>query len=459
MKRISNEINQLLQRGVDAHISLGVTGLSRAGKTAFITSIANQLLYSSTHKTLPLLTAQSQGRLLGARQVTQSNLLTPTFGYHQAIDSLANQPPEWPKPTTDVGALKLALRYTPKKRTKKLMGSTATLYVDIVDYPGEWLLDLPLLEMSFEQWSSSQFDRLDDTKAALSSEWQKEVDKLAVDSPCEDTDIHALAQQFRDYLHQCKDHGYHYVQPGRFVLPGEYQGAPILDFFPLPELAFANKVVKKSLRHTLEQRFEEYKKEIVKPFFKHYFAQFNRQIVLVDLLGSLNQGKHAFDDMQFALQQIIKSFKFGKHSIINRLFSPKTDKLLFATTKIDHVTPEQQKNVDKLLQTLVAPVWQYASFEQVELRTMSLSSIRATEYGVVSQPSGKSPALRGHDLSHNAVTIFPGEVPDSLPSVQYWNQQGFEFSPFAPFPYAKLEPLQHIRIDAALEYLLGDKLW
>jgi predicted YcjX-like family ATPase len=459
MKRISNEINQLLQRGVDAHISLGVTGLSRAGKTAFITSVTNQLLYSSTHKAMPLLTAQSQGRLLGARQVTQSNILTPTFGYNAAIESLSLEPPIWPKPTTDVGAIKLALRYTPKKRTKKLMGTTATLYVDIVDYPGEWLLDLPLLELSFEQWSDSQYQRLDDTKQALANDWIQAVANLDPDLPCDDQVFNEMANTFRDYLHQCKDHGYHYVQPGRFVLPGEYAGAPILDFFPLPKSAFSNKTVKKSARYVLEQRFEEYKKEIVKPFFKHYFAKFNRQIVLVDLLGSLNQGKHAFEDMQFALEQIIKSFKFGKHSLINRLFSPKTDKLLFATTKIDHVTPEQQKNVDKLLQTLIAPVWQYASFEHVELKTMSVSSIQATEYGLVTDSNGKSPALRGRDMGYNAVTVYPGEVPDNLPHADYWSKAGFEFSPFAPKQYSKLEPLRHIRIDAALEYLLGDKLW
>ena len=33
-------------------------------------------------------------------------------------------------------------------------GADRTLTLDIVDYPGEWLLDLPLLNKSFEQWSA-----------------------------------------------------------------------------------------------------------------------------------------------------------------------------------------------------------------------------------------------------------------------------------------------------------------
>ncbi len=459
MKKISNEISQLLKRGVDAHVSLGVTGLSRAGKTAFITSLTNQLLYSSTHGNLPLLTAQSQGRLLGARQVTQSNILTPTFGYHAAIESISSEPAHWPSPTTDVGAIKLAIRYQPKSRSKKLLGKTATLYLDIIDYPGEWLLDLPLLEMSYSQWSETQFSAMQGSRGEMSAAWTEQLEGLDFQAEADDNKLKQVANEYRDYLFRCKEQGYHYVQPGRFVLPGEYQAAPILDFFPMPQSRWVEKPDKKSIQRTLERRFEEYKKEIVKPFFKHYFSEFNRQIVLVDLLGALNQGEHAFEDMQMALQHIIKSFKFGNNSLLRRLFSPKTDKLLFATTKIDHVTPEQQKNVDKLLHTLVAPVWQYASFEQVELKTMSLSSIKATDYGQVNHGQGKTPALRGLDINHNPVTLFPGEVPESLPSSSYWKEQGFEFSPFSPKRYNKSLPIEHIRIDAALEYLLGDKLW
>ena len=44
MKRLKNEINSLVNRGVDRHLRLAVTGLSRSGKTAFITAMVNQLL-------------------------------------------------------------------------------------------------------------------------------------------------------------------------------------------------------------------------------------------------------------------------------------------------------------------------------------------------------------------------------------------------------------------------------
>lgn len=44
MKRLQNELTAFINRGVDRHLRLAVTGLSRSGKTAFITSLVNQLI-------------------------------------------------------------------------------------------------------------------------------------------------------------------------------------------------------------------------------------------------------------------------------------------------------------------------------------------------------------------------------------------------------------------------------
>ena len=58
MKHLTQEMSDFISRGTDSHIRVAVTGLSRAGKTAFITSLVNQLLHTSTpvsytHLTLP----------------------------------------------------------------------------------------------------------------------------------------------------------------------------------------------------------------------------------------------------------------------------------------------------------------------------------------------------------------------------------------------------------------------
>ncbi|GMW88602.1 hypothetical protein LOCUS_13570 [Klebsiella pneumoniae] len=66
MKRLKTELNALVNRGVDRHLRLAVTGLSRSGKTAFITALVNQLLNIHTGARLPLLSAAREERLLGS---------------------------------------------------------------------------------------------------------------------------------------------------------------------------------------------------------------------------------------------------------------------------------------------------------------------------------------------------------------------------------------------------------
>ncbi len=81
MKQITQEVNDLISRSVDSHVRIAVTGLSRAGKTAFISSLVNQLLHTSTHDNLPLLSAARDKRLIGAKREPQTNMLVPRFGY------------------------------------------------------------------------------------------------------------------------------------------------------------------------------------------------------------------------------------------------------------------------------------------------------------------------------------------------------------------------------------------
>lgn len=98
MNRIGNEFNKLVNRSLDRHVRLAVTGLSRAGKTAFITSLINQLMHVSTNPRLPLFTAVRDGHLLGAKRVPQLDLHVPKFAYDEGMNSLLATPSAWPEP-------------------------------------------------------------------------------------------------------------------------------------------------------------------------------------------------------------------------------------------------------------------------------------------------------------------------------------------------------------------------
>ncbi|MBU7321145.1 YcjX family protein, partial [Paenibacillus sp. SM 69] len=131
----------------------------------------------------------------------------------------------------------------------------------------------------------------------------KTCDPLA---PADENRLAAIAQAYTDYLLRCKSEGLHFIQPGRFVLPGDMAGAPALQFFPWPDVAAVGESkLAQADKHTnigmLRARFNYYCQSIVKNFYKEYFVRFDRQIVLVDCLQPLNSGPQAFNDMRLAL--------------------------------------------------------------------------------------------------------------------------------------------------------------
>jgi len=112
-----------------------------------------------------------------------------------------------------------------------------------------------------------------------------------------------------------------------------------------------------------------------------------------------------------------------------------------------------------LLQQLIQDAWQNAAFEGISMDCVGLASVQATQSGVIDVNGEKIPALRGHRLSDGSpLTFYPGEVPARLPGQAFWEKQGFQFESFRPQALDVDKPLPHIRLDAALEFLLGDKL-
>ena len=464
MKRLKNEFSSLVNRGVDRHLRLAVTGLSRSGKTAFITAMVNQLLNLHAGARLPLLSAVREERLLGVKRVPQRDFGIPRFTYDEGLAQLYGEPPAWPTPTRGVSEIRLALRFRSNESLMRHFKETSTLYLEIVDYPGEWLLDLPMLAQDYLSWSRQMTGLLQGQRAEWSTKWRQLCEGLDPLAPADENRLAVIAEAWTDYLHQCKQEGLHFIQPGRFVLPGDLAGAPALQFFPWPDvdsiaeskLAQADKTTNAGM---LRERYNYYCEKVVKGFYKNHFLRFDRQIVLVDCLQPLNSGPQAFNDMRLALTQLMQSFHYGQRTLFRRLFSPVIDKLLFAATKADHVTVDQHANMVSLLQQLVQDAWQNAAFEGISMDCLGLASVQATQSGLIDLNGEKIPALRGNRLSDGApLTVYPGEVPARLPGQAFWQSQGFQFEAFRPQSMNVDQPLPHIRLDAALEFLIGDKL-
>ena len=132
-------------------LRLGVTGLSRAGKTVFITSLVHALTKGAR---LPVFEAQNEGRILKCYLEPQPDDDLPRFAYEQHLQSLNGETRHWPESTRQISQLRLTIEYAPETFLARTFGS-GRLHVDIVDYPGEWLLDLPLMHQSYQQWSQA----------------------------------------------------------------------------------------------------------------------------------------------------------------------------------------------------------------------------------------------------------------------------------------------------------------
>ncbi|TMV35929.1 YcjX family protein, partial [Thioclava sp. BHET1] len=106
------------------------------------------------------------------------------------------------------------------------------IHLDIIDYPGEWLLDLALMEKSYADWAGETLSRIASRPEA--EDYLAFIATLDPAAPLEEPLAQQLAARFTGYLTDARAAGYSDCTPGRFLMPGEMAGSPVLTFAPLP---------------------------------------------------------------------------------------------------------------------------------------------------------------------------------------------------------------------------------
>ncbi len=137
-------------------VRLGVTGLARSGKTVFITALVANLLDRGR---MGGMAGVAKGAITAAYLRPQPDDTVARFPYEANLAQLTGTTPAWPAPTAAISELRLSFRVRPQG----LLGAVAgprTVHLDIVDYPGEWLLDLALMNRSYAEWSEATLARL-----------------------------------------------------------------------------------------------------------------------------------------------------------------------------------------------------------------------------------------------------------------------------------------------------------
>ena len=209
-------------------IRLGVTGLARSGKTVFITSLVANLLDRGR---MGGLVAVEEGRVAAAFLQPQPDDTVPRFDYEAHVAALTGARPHWPDSTRAISELRLSLRVKPGGLLGGFQGPR-TIHLDIVDYPGEWLLDLGLMDKTFAQWSAETLARLADRPQAAG--FREALAATDAAQPHDEVAAKTLVQAFTDYLHAARAAGFYDCTPGRFLLPGDLAGSPAITFAPLP---------------------------------------------------------------------------------------------------------------------------------------------------------------------------------------------------------------------------------
>ncbi len=439
-------------------VRLAVTGLSRAGKTVFLTSlVANLLAAGQGARTLPALEAAAGGRLRGARVIPAAAETTPRFDAAGHLAALAADPPRWPERTEDLSTLELALDLDPRSllgQARGLVAGPRRVTLELLDYPGEWLLDLPMLGQGYGDWSRATLARLRrGRRAEAARDFLAFVDALPAEAPAEDSLARQGFQLYREALVACRDrHGLRFLQPGRALNPGPRGEAPILWFFPLPHAAGG------ALATLLARRHEAYLADQRAAFFDPFFRRFHRQVVLVDALGALHAGQEAFEDTAEALAAIAASLRGGL-GLFDLLTGQGVRRVAFAATKADHVPARARDALLGLLGDLVGR--DPAGVLDATTSVHAVAALRCTEDDVGALEGRAVAVVRGLLMEGGRMAkVYPGEVPLRRPETGFWDHAFFEMPLFQPprLTGDGRSGVPHLGLDALLAGLVGDLL-
>ncbi len=457
---------------VNPTIRLGVTGLSRAGKTVFITALVHNLVHGGR---LPMLGPYKAGWIQRAYLQPQPDDDVPRFAYEDHVASLTGgDHRQWPQSTRLISELRLTVEYEPQGFLARTV-SGGKLNIDIVDYPGEWLLDLPLLDLTYAEWCERTIiAAARPPRDKLAVEWIAHMHGLDPFRVAEETAARQAAVVFTEYLKSCRgdDVALSTLPPGRFLMPGDLEGSPLITFAPLA-VPSDGTAPRDSLWSMMERRYDSYVDRVVKPFFMNHFARLDRQIVLVDALTALNAGSDAVADLRDALRDILACFRLGRTTWLNAMLGKKIDRILFAATKADHLHHTSHDRLEAILNAIVEDGLERSTLSGSEIDVVALASVRATREAKLKDGGEELPSIVGTPIDGETLdgeqfdgraeaAIFPGDLPDN-PSDALSGAPGLvRFLNFRPpllgqGEFRDTPSFPHIRLDKALNFLIGDR--
>ena len=341
------------------HIKIAITGLSRSGKTVFITSLIDQLLYQNRLLSVTSTNAAFKVKL----KAPLSN--SKRFDYYTLIDKLKNEH-IWPSGTDEISHT--LLEFESKSRFSFLGNTKFT--IELIDYPGEWLLDLTLLEQTYQEWSDKTLSWLENIDDPLVKNYIQTLKSLNDSTYNEDAQL-KVHTEYKELLIYLKKNHYSQLTPGRFMMPADLANDPILHFAPI----YKNSP---KLEKIFSKKYTKYVKEVVKDIHLEHFKGFERQVVLVDVIEALQNGYECYTDMKTGLKSMLHLYDHKNKNFFAQWFSPSIKNVLFVATKADQVTASQHTNYSMLLEDIIKELRHDMDISHIQTDTQIISSFKST---------------------------------------------------------------------------------
>jgi predicted YcjX-like family ATPase len=433
-------------------IRVGVTGLARSGKTALLTSLAaNLLALAAGVPTLPAVQAKLGRRELRVVLSAAAAEGLPRFDHAAHLAALTADPPRWPARTDAVSLLALDLDIFRAGAAALLPPQRVRL--EFLDYPGEWLLDLPLLGQNFAAWSEAMLRRLESLPQARNFlAFAGALPKAAGADEALAREGHAL---YRTALHRLRDeNGLSLLQPGRFLMPAPGPPPPWTEFFPLRGGS--------ALAGLLSRRYDAYRDAVRRELLAPGFGRVDRLVVLADVLSALHAGKTAFEDVAAALAAVATALRRRHPLAFLSFLAPfwpelgGISRIAYCASKADHVAARQRGNLAALVGDMVGSETAAHGGE-----AFAIAAVRCTEDVVWTLDNRPVSAVRGRVAGEGrGGKSYPGEVPDRIPDASFWDHPFLALPDFEPMrvPLGGRGGIVHVDLDRLLVFLLGDLL-
>jgi predicted YcjX-like family ATPase len=208
-------------------------------------------------------------------------------------------------------------------------------------------------------------------------------------------------------------------------------------------------------------------------------------------------------DLEDTFRALLDCFEVGRRTFLSALLWPRADRILFAATKADHLHHTSHDRLEAILRRMVERAIHRADVAGAAVDVIALAAVRATREAEVRRggatlpcilgvpapgalaPPSYPPPLAGEDKvgagaggkfdGLTEVAVFPGQLPDDPDTVFAQDaapfrgltaasaeETDFRFVRFRPPPLESTgdgaPALPHIRLDRALQFLIGDRL-